>query len=103
MPIRTNIPPSDTSSSPRLATERLGAARVKFDGDDLRPGSDQRSGERPLAPADIQHEPARPYAGRRDDPLGPAVSEPVPSPRRPGPARVPGGGHGTSPCNSPWP
>jgi hypothetical protein len=62
---------------------------VKFDGDDLRAGPDQRPGQRSLARADIQHELARPYAGRRDDPLGPVVSEPVPSPRSAGAARSP--------------
>jgi hypothetical protein len=67
---------------------------VQLDRDDPGARPDQGRGKRTVTRPDVEDEFAGANPGLRDDPRGPLMIEPVPSP---GPARAlptPGGGHG---------
>ena len=70
-------------------TEPGGPPGMQLDGDYLRPSPDQRRGERALARSEVEDKLARPDAGLRDDPRGPLIGEPVPTPQNPQALRGP--------------
>jgi hypothetical protein len=68
---------------------------VQLDRDDPGARPDQGRGERAVARPDVEDEFAGADPGLRDDPRGPLMIEPVPSPGPAGSLPLPGGGgHG---------
>ena len=56
---------------------------MQLDRDDPGTGGDQRTGQRAVPGADVEHQFARPDRGVGHDPGGPFVSERMPAPRPP--------------------